>query len=90
MKYIVYEEKIGSKIISKEFTIKEDGIEAIIVFPKFIPHRNIAKFFTTIISAGEINEKYECFGNSGSLKLKSRGKTDTLLFKKSINDKWRV
>lgn len=75
----------------KYIIIPHNDFELMITFPDIIEHyhfvhaSNIRE--STIISAGFINNKLECYGSSHSLGIKSRGTEDTKLFKFNLGIK---
>lgn len=78
----------------KYIVIPHNDFEFMITFPDIIGHDhfvdacldiNIDK--ENIISAGFINKDLECYCGSHSLNIKSRGKTDTELFRFNLGIK---
>lgn len=63
--------------------------ECFSIFPGFIRHTTMGDFIGrgTIISAGFINNWFECYGESIGLNKKSRVEKDTALVRKQFNYK---
>lgn len=82
-------------------TKKEDGTEEIFMFSRNVPHDCMAETLYDVrnqmrgnwqyicrepVSAGFVSEKMECYGESETLKLKSR-KQDTQLLRKQLEQR---
>jgi len=63
-------------------------MEEFVIFPNYITHPNMAFRMDIraklVISAGFVNNWFECFGKSISLKVESRGDIDTALLRKAF------
>jgi hypothetical protein len=82
-------------MVMKYIVTQHEGIEEMFVFPDTINHDCMAEVISRIknhshgnwkrvprrpISAGFITVEGECYGRSETLRLDSRGTTDTVLF----------
>ncbi len=74
-KYLTYEDNLGN--------------ETFLIFPYFIKHDTIGFHigYDKIISAGFVNDWFECYGKSIGLNKKSRVEKDTALLRKLFNYK---
>jgi hypothetical protein len=66
-----------------KYIVVEKDYELIYIFPSLVQHADTFRDVGgKIISAGFINERWECFGKSVSLQVGSREEKDTALAKK--------
>ncbi len=70
---------------TKYVVLKGHIIDEIYVFGDIVQHSDFASgFFQDVISAGFVSENFECYGESFSLKVKSRGDIDTKLLRQML------
>lgn len=82
MKYICTTSKHGEEIFTFPHTINHDAMAEALEGIKNQTHGNWDLIYREPISAGFVDFKNNCFGESETLGIKSRGAEDTLLLLK--------